>query len=271
MELIKDIDRNRRIEQYALNAWPALQTNVLDGWLLRFADGYTKRSNSVSAIYNQSEVQSYEQLLEKIHICERLYEGMGLDVIFKMTPFVPSSLDALLADEGYQYVEPSSVQVLESLYDLNGLTAYGEQAEQLGIELEACEYISQKWLDIVADFNHLSTHNRQITRQLLSNSLLRKGFFILYVQSVPVACGLGVIEGEYIGLYDIVTAEPYRNQGYGEQLIRGILNWALSVGVKKSYILVVQGNHSAKRLYEKLGYKEIYTYWYRVKANSNKA
>ncbi|MBD8499075.1 GNAT family N-acetyltransferase [Paenibacillus arenosi] len=269
--MIKDIDRNRRIEQYALNAWPALQTNVLDGWLLRFAEGYTKRSNSVSAIYHQPEVQSYEQLLEKIHICEQLYEGMGLDVIFKMTPFVPSSLDTLLADRGYQYVEPSSVQVLESLDDLHGHIVCREQANQTEIEVEVCEYISQKWLDVVADFNQLSTHNRQITRQLLSDSLLRKGFFILYVQSVPVACGLGVIEGDYIGLYDIVTAEPYRNKGYGEQLIRGILNWALSVGATKSYILVVQSNHSATRLYEKLGYKEIYTYWYRVKENNKKA
>lgn len=41
-----------QIEELALNAWPSLQTIVHHGWLLRFAEGYTKRSNSVQAIYS---------------------------------------------------------------------------------------------------------------------------------------------------------------------------------------------------------------------------
>ena len=39
------------IEELSLSAWPPLQTMVLDGWVLRFAEGYTKRPNSVNPLY----------------------------------------------------------------------------------------------------------------------------------------------------------------------------------------------------------------------------
>ena len=40
----------RHIKELAVNAWPSLQT-LLDGWVLRFANGYTRRANSVNLLY----------------------------------------------------------------------------------------------------------------------------------------------------------------------------------------------------------------------------
>jgi ribosomal protein S18 acetylase RimI-like enzyme len=44
-----------------------------------------------------------------------------------------------------------------------------------------------------------------------------------------------------------------------------ILSAANHRGVKKAYLSVVVGNVPAENLYKKLGFKEMYRYWYRKK------
>ena len=69
------------IEERSMNAWPALQVVLYDGWVLRFAGGYTRRANSINPLY-----ASGQDVEEKVQHCERLYRSKGLSVIFKMTP-----------------------------------------------------------------------------------------------------------------------------------------------------------------------------------------
>ncbi|AOZ90997.1 GNAT family N-acetyltransferase [Paenibacillus crassostreae] len=243
---------NKKIEEFSLNAWPALQNFVYDGWLLRFANGFTKRSNSINPIYDASE----QNTQEKIQNCETIYTSVGLDTIFKVTPFViPKNIDSILDKRGYDVVDLSSVQVI----DLSAI----EEPVTTNVNMKT--EINNEWIDILSDFNNLSDSNAEITKKLFSVSYLKKGFFTLYDNSVPVACGAGVIEQNYVGLYDIVTNSRYRNRGYGRELILHILKWAKVNGASQSYLQVVKSNAPALKLYEGLGYQEIYTYWYRHK------
>lgn len=242
----------KNIEEYSLNAWPALQSFVCDGWLLRFAAGYTKRSNSISPIY----VGESKKVLDKIKYCESIYSGLNMDTIFKISPFVTAKkIDRILEDMQYVMVEPSSVKLLN-------LSKIEEpQHNHVTISTE----FTDEWAQILSSFNNLSATTIEITKQLLSTSFLTKGFFTLYDGDIPVACGVGVIEQNYVGLFDIITGYPYRNKGYGKQLILNILKWAKLNGATHSYLQVVKGNESAIKLYRKLGYREVYTYWYRYK------
>jgi hypothetical protein len=88
--------RARRIEEASLRAWPALTDSDFDGWRLRFADGYTRRANSITPL-----APSRLALSDKIATCERLYAERGLPAIFRLTPFAPPDLDATLAARGY--------------------------------------------------------------------------------------------------------------------------------------------------------------------------
>ena len=97
------------MEELSLNAWPAHQT-LYDGWVLRFADGYTKRANSINPLY-----PSTNDLGGKIAFCESIYQERKLDVVYQLTPTSchPENLDDTLAAKGYRKNSPTSVQVLE--------------------------------------------------------------------------------------------------------------------------------------------------------------
>jgi ribosomal protein S18 acetylase RimI-like enzyme len=242
------------MEEFSMNAWPALRTYVLDGWILRFAEGYTKRSNSISALYEGGE----QDLADKIQKCEDLYRQAGQPVIFKMTPFVPSELDGLLEERGYRYVEPSLVMELDDLSAVPEPSAAGE--------IRIDDAVSRAWVDRLAVMNGMSAKAGDTTMKLFEQPLLATGFFTLYEQGAAVACGIGVTDRQYVGLFDIVTHPEHRNRGWGEQLIRHILKWGRERGTSGSCLAVLRDNPPANRLYEKLGYRASYPYGYRVKS-----
>ena len=102
-------DSAKQIEEASLNAWPALRRMVVDGWLVRFSEGYTRRANSVNPLYG-----GYIDVEEKIRFFEQLYVERKLPCVFKVTPFVqPNSLDTILDTLGYQPEAPTSVQILD--------------------------------------------------------------------------------------------------------------------------------------------------------------
>ncbi|GAA3410489.1 GNAT family N-acetyltransferase [Paenibacillus hodogayensis] len=241
----------KHLEEITLNTWPAQQTLLLHGWVLRYAGGYTKRANSVSPLY-KPEGKSAEEL---ISLCEAFYSGCVLDTVFKITPYTePDDLDERLHRKGYAVADPSSVRVLDL-----------ERVPEPDREAVWQERLDDEWLDGLARLNGLSLRDRELTRDMLKNSALRQGFFRLMEHGSTVACGLGVVHNGYVGLYDIVTDVRYRRRGMAQQLILNILAWGKRVGARASFLQVVDRNEAAVALYDKLGYEEVYTYKYRIK------
>ncbi|WP_028544412.1 GNAT family N-acetyltransferase [Paenibacillus taiwanensis] len=241
----------KSIEELSLNNWPALSTLLYDGWVLRFAEGYTKRANSIQPLYN-----STLDLNTKIAQCESIYSAHQLQTTFKITPYVqPPNLDDVLQNKGYSILDPTSVQTL-ALNQLNEPLLHSVTIE---------EQLDTEWINNYCKLNRVAAKQKDIMKRLLSNIQTKTGFITLYFEDQVVACGLGVIERSYIGLYDIVTDAHFRNRGFGEQMILNLLKWGRENGAAYSYLAVVTQNEPALRLYSKLGYTEIYTYWYRVK------
>ncbi|MHA6482986.1 GNAT family N-acetyltransferase [Paenibacillus sp. strain BS8-2] len=242
---------NKFIEELSLNHWQPLSTLLYDGWVLRFANGYTKRANSINPIH-----YSTCDLNQKIKECEQIYCANRLPTIFKITPFVhPTNLDRTLDEGGYAQVDITSVQTMN----------LEQLSEPKLTSVMINEEIDDWWLDHYIRLNNLSNNNRNDMLQMLSNIKTKKAYVTLFSEDQVVACGFGVIERDYIGLYDIVTDQNYRNQGFGEQMILNLLKWGKENGAKYSYLAVVLNNEPAKKLYSKIGFSEIYTYWYRVK------
>jgi len=240
------------IEEFSLSAWPAHQTVFYDGWILRFADGYTKRANSVNPIYS-----STINVDDKIRYCEKIYQEQNLPVVFKITSAVyPSDLDDILSVNGYQKDSPTSVQVM-------GLEAANTEVTQ---EIIFQENLSDEWLDNFCRMSTITESSRATLRQILNNIIPQHCFAILKSKDQVIACGLGVLQSGYIGLFDIVTDSGFRNHGYGQQLVKSILAWGKQNGAQKAYLQVMLNNAPALKLYSKIGFVETYQYWYRIKS-----
>ena len=82
--------------------------------------------------------------------------------------------------------------------------------------------------------------------------------------STYFACGIGVLESGYLGIFDLITNPMQRRRGYATAIIQGLLQWGIDKGAFFAYIQVVKANIPARNLYEKLGYEPMYEYWYRV-------
>ena len=98
----------RLYEELSFNSHPSLQTQYYDGWILRFANGYTNRANSVNMIY-----PSTINLQTKIAVCEERYFSKGMPCVFKVTDGSEEALDSLLEDRGYQVVTPTSLMSMD--------------------------------------------------------------------------------------------------------------------------------------------------------------
>ena len=240
----------RLLEELSLNAFPALQTHFYDGWVLRFANGYSRRANSVQPLY-----PSILDLHQKIDYCEAQYQEHGLSTIFKLTGTEqPPDLEVALIRRGYAIDGHTALQT-------RSLTSETIEASRVGIEIE--EFVTQDWLSSLQCLNNMDDRHPPTITAILESLDVESGFFRLLIDGEVAALGLGVLERGYVGLYDIVTDAERRQRGYGKLMVLNILKWAQAKGAHTAYLQVMLNNAPALRLYHALGFREVYRYWYR--------
>ena len=195
-----DLTLCRRVEEASLNAWPALQQSLIDGWVLRFSRGFTKRANSIVPLY-----PSQQGAIEKIRYCENLYSRERLKTIFRLTTVMEAeSLDALLEQRGYQHVDPTRVLVRDL------------QCASFSVDPSFHEVPRDEWLDAYAGAADVPPAGQQLHAMLLAGIRSEHVFGFISLNQVPVACGIAVLERELVGLFDVVTLPSARRQGHAQ-------------------------------------------------------
>ena len=246
----------RRIEELSLNAWPALRQMSLDGWLLRFADGCTRRCNSVQPLYPGTM-----DIRRKIQACADHYARQNLPLIFKMTDAVePADLNAILERAGFASTARTSVQVC----GLDGLPSGDPRA------ITCHDHPTSQWIDFTrfdyADPPIPVESQKRVLKAIVSSIVPAANFGAVIEDDEIRAAGLAICEGSWVGLFDIATAPEHRRRGYARRLVNGVLDWGRVHGATNAYLQVILDNAPALRMYESLGFREQYQYWYRQRA-----
>ena len=235
-----------------MRAWPALADSDFDGWRLRFADGYTRRANSITPLgVGRLAIE------DKVATCERLYAERGLPTIFRLTPFAPAALDDLLARRGYHLGDEVEVRS----------RAFGPGAPLLPQQAVGIvrEHALDPWLEIFEALSSAAPGNRAAHGAVLKAVPGIRRLLALRVGRAPVACGMSVLVDGLLGLFDLVTAPEQRNRGYGSEMLRRALRWGEKAGAQEAYLQVLVRNASARRIYERAGFDVRYLYHYREK------
>ncbi|MBP5580766.1 MAG: GNAT family N-acetyltransferase [Ruminococcus sp.] len=239
----------RFFEELSANGHTALNVMQYDGWLLRFSEGYTGRANSVCVLY-----PSTKSIEEKVAYCEYCYEKQGLPCIFKLTD-EDTELCGYLTAKGYKMIKPTDVKLLS----LDGTDfEYGDD----------CIFSEEpwEWLPHYFEFEGITDEkNRDIYLRMLTKVVPQTLYCTMMYEGEPVGCVSSVTEHGYMLMQNVVVKPDMRGKGLGGKLCRAILAKARELGAEYSYLQVMQDNPAAVKLYDRLGFEKIYTYWYMKK------
>ncbi len=242
------LDTIRSLECRAFNAWPALQTLVHDGWILRFARGHTKRANSVNALW-----PCETPLDARIAHAEGLYRRHDLPPIFRITPLAEPGLDAALAERGYARIDPSLVM----------RAPLGDAAASAdGVELSSSPL--PVWLGAFGKATGARPADVSTLGEMLGKLVPPAAFArVDGPGGTPCAFGMGVAEAGELGIFEMLTVPAARRAGHAARVIASLMQWGRAQGARHAYLQVTGGNAPALALYARLGFREVYAYHYR--------
>jgi N-acetylglutamate synthase len=238
-----------RTEYACLNAWPSLSHVIHDGWMVRLADGLTRRANSVSPLHAGAKITP-----ENLHFFEALFDDRDLPLIVRMPGLLDPSVDLALDKAGFTREGDFCV-----FYgDIDRVRAQADPAVTISDEAE------REWLQTLQAMQGRSPAEGAIYEAIITSVVLPAGFAILRDNGEPVALAYGALDGDLLCCESVVTRAASRNKGYGRRLMGVLLQWAKDKGAKGVCLQVDAANAPAIALYRKIGIdRELYRYHYR--------
>ncbi|SDL66949.1 Acetyltransferase (GNAT) family protein [Kandleria vitulina] len=262
------------IEEMSLNAWPSHKMELYDGWLLRFSHNYTHRTNSVHQVG-----ESHIPLDEKIAYCEEVYHHLHSPTIFKISPLIDSSFDHLLKERGYKKEHITENMVMD-YHDFKPLRPIHVEKEYYGRNsglpsivgyengnvIHLKDRVTDDWVKGVLMLNGTTNPTLQRIVPSMYQAILKEVIVAsVWDDGEMIGSGLGILDRDHVGIYAIYVNQEYRRKGIARAIVSTILTEAEKKGCKHAYLQCVKGNTPAKSLYESIGFKYLYEYWFRVK------
>jgi len=255
------MDRMKQIEDMSLNAWPSHKMELYDGWIIRFSYFYTHRTNSVEQFGT-----SHLTWREKIPHCEALYERLGSPVIFKISPLVSPDFDYMLENRGYVIEHTTDVMTRELDSAMLQESSLIEEQQKEEFSVEYSDYIPQEWIEALFRLKGTVDPVHRLVVPSMYQAIMKETVSAcIRVDGEIAATGLGILDRDYIGIYAIHVREDLRRKGLARRICRGLLARGIERGAKNAYLQVVSENTNARNLYESLGFKKLYSYWFRIK------
>lgn len=239
------------LELLASHCWPAKEIVKYKGWIIHWDEGVTWRANSVLPHEWESNVD-LEQVVDYVI---GLYEEKNTPPAFKISPASqPTGLDQLLEKKGFEQHMVTHVQTTE-IENISCLDARVpvDLFKVTDESLDTLMYGStrgEKALDVRRKIIHRIGGDKRIARVMMHGNI--------------AGVGLGVVEKDWLGLFSIRTLPEFRRKGIAWSINCALAMWGEDHGARQAFLQVEADNEPALKLYESMGFKTMYTYWYRI-------
>jgi ribosomal protein S18 acetylase RimI-like enzyme len=238
-----------RIEGACFSAWPALQEAVVDGWLVRFAKGLTRRANSANPLRaGRNESDAVVSRLEEE------YRQQKLPVYFRIPSIIGPAMPNRLAQLGYR-AEGESLALYGAVEDV-------DVRADAGVVVAARP--DEEWLSAMARMQGQSAPAHVVYRQIVSSIKVPAAFAVLRQDAMIVSLAFGAIHDGLLCVESVITDQAFRGCGFARRMLGALVAHA-RLQITGVCLQVQADNAVARHLYNSLGLCELYRYHYRSK------
>ena len=239
-----------------MNAWPALKEIFYDGWLIRLANGQTRRTNSVNVIGKGNRA-----LDEKIAYCENIYRAHNQPPYFRILSSGAKELDLALDARGYGREDETCTLFMN-------FRTHRPPDPDAAVEVDVHEgRPPPTWLAAHGVLSRRTPGEASALHAVLGSLAIPVFFGEARDESGEiVSVAFGAIHERMMCLQWVVTDPEQRRRGFSRATLSALLQRGRAMGATSACLQVVAENASAIRLYESLGFNcELYRYHYRVR------
>lgn len=230
--------------ELAANAtWPAKEEFRLGDWILRATGKFTMRANSVLALGSPGV-----NLQEAIATVVTFYRDRDLTPSIHIALPTYAELNQTLEDQGWTVAVTARVMVA----DIADLLAEREKTERPLKEWEINSSPSDEWIALQGD---------QGVLEIMKSAPAR--YAGLRINGELIAVGRAATQDKWTVLTRLFVLPEYRGSGHGRELVRALIDDAMTLGATKTMLQVNATNTGAISLYHNMGFRQHHTYLYR--------
>lgn len=239
------------LEEVAALGWPAPDSRWLGRWLLRAAEGFTGRANSVLPLGDPGR-----PLDEALAEVSAWYAERGLPARVVVPTPAREALDAALGARGWVAYNPTQVLTADVEVTLARLPV---RADLPPVAVEAAP--GDDWFG--------AYHYRgggplpQVGRALLTGAR-EPGFAVVRDGGAVLAIARASVDEGWVGVTAVEVDPAHRRRGLASHVMRELLRWGAGLGAHSAYLQVAAENAPALALYDRLGFAPHHRYRYRI-------
>jgi N-acetylglutamate synthase len=242
----KQLRLTAQLEASLLRVWPSIDLEMMDGWAVRAAMGYSGRANSASALQPNARLDD-----AKLKQISAFFTIRNLPTIVRVSPLCADGIVANLKSKGFTSRGIAHTMTAHLLPD----------ALQIHPASKLETTASQTWLygDTSLQTDP-AKRNPEALQAIVSRIQVPVCFCTIQSEGQDTGFGLVAIDNGWAEISSIIVDPAHTGKGLGRALVTSLLAWARQRGAANAYLQVDVTNHVAINLYRSLGFTVLYDY-----------